>query len=531
MIDVLLTERDEARVLSEFAKIAGETLGVDRSLIYEFSAERGEIAALSEWLNPDAPALRSTAGIYPMSTFGGGLREVLRTRTPLVSHAEAPHPALVADGSAELLHGTMAIRSLLWFPFDFSESKLHALVFNQVTRAHEWTAEELEFLRLVTGHVDLALMQIKLRTERADAERAVFEAQKSETVSVLAAGVAHDFNNLLGVVLSAVSRVQIDLAEDDPNRKILAQAGSAAREAAELSRSLLAYAGGGQSLIMPLDLVELADDMQDLLRAAAGKTPLRFLFDGPAHVVGDAGQLRQTLLNFVINAVEAQVRPGGEIRVQIALENADGDAPKVLLCVSDDGPGMPSEIKQRIFEPFFSTKDLGRGLGLAAVAGITRAHGAEMEVESEPGVGTTFSVRFPAVVPKRLSVARPKQGTTLLLVDDNDNFRRMCATLLSDLGFRTLEANNGSTALELVQSRTDVDAVVLDLLMPAPTGVETFRMLRAYDPRLPVVVTSGYAGPDAAELLALGHTSFLEKPFTVEQFEAALREVLPAKVS
>lgn len=533
LIDVLLTERDPEQVMAAFAEVVGARLDVDRSLIYVCNEDTREVIALCEWLNPATPGVTPTRGVFPLDTFEAGAKELKRTRAPLISHASRPHPVFEADGSASILHGTMAIQSLLWVPFDIRPQGFRALVFNQVSRERRWTEEEIALVRSVTRHVDLALMQIKLRAENAEAERAVFEAQKAETTSVLAAGVAHDFNNLLGVVLSAVERVEQQLDRDSPQRKTLALASSAAREAADLSRSLQAYAGGGQSLIMEVDLIELVNEMQDLLRAAAGSTPLRFSLDGAAaRVEGDAGQLRQILLNFVLNASEAQVRAGGEIRVSVT---HDAEKSRVILRVSDDGKGMSEATQKRLFEPFFSTKDRGRGLGLAAVAGIARAHGAEIEVDSRLGVGTTFTVAFPAAVPTPAR-ERTKTDLRLLVVDDNDNFRRMCASLLRDLGFEVDDVGDGHSALARAAQHA-LDAVVLDLHMPAPSGAETFRMLRAQHPELPILITSGYTAEEAAAQLeepdgarpVLGDAAFLEKPFTVDQLETALVALLPRR--
>ncbi|AKU93758.1 sensory box histidine kinase/response regulator [Labilithrix luteola] len=392
MTEVLLTETDTTRVLEGLARIAGETLNADRALIYDIRTDDQLAVALCEWLNP-REAVSPTIATYPLSIFADAEAEVYRTRRPLESHAERPHVALSKDGSGVLLHENMSIQSLLWYPFDFRRTGYYLLVFNQVTHARPWLPREIEFLRIATRHAELALMQIAMKVAQVDSERAILEAQKAESIALLAGGVAHDFNNLLGIVIGAVARARSTLGAEAPLDANLRDAERAAREASDLAKHLLAYAGKAQFVAQNVDLVALASEMQDLLRAAAGSAQVTFSSSGPCFVHGDAGQLRQILMNFVVNAKEAVADSGvGRISVSVRREG-----PKVLLEVRDNGRGMSQDVQKKIFEPFYSTKTLGRGLGLAAVSGIVRSHGADLQVQSEPNEGTTFTVAFPAV--------------------------------------------------------------------------------------------------------------------------------------
>lgn len=532
MTDALLTERDSLRVLEALARITGETLGVDRSLIYEIREPTQELVALCEWLNPGVE-VTATKATYPLGVFGAGNVEIKRTRTWLESHADHRHAALASDGSAGILHDQMSIQSLLWFPFDFREYGYFSLVFNQVSHLRAWLPDELEFLRVAIRHVQLALLQISMHDERAEAERVLLEAQKAESISVLAAGVAHDFNGHLGIVLGLVGRTRAALGEASVHAPFLRDAERAAREAAELAKHLLSYAGGGQFVIALIDLIELAKEMQDLLQAAAGHVVIRFALKGPAFVRADAGQLRQVLMNLVVNAAEAVAGADrAEIHLLVAPDHSNAEAPRVLLEVRDTGCGMTPEVQRRVFEPFFSTKNLGRGLGLAAVGGIVRAHSAEMRVESTPGVGSTFSVLFPAVAatpmaPARAPVTRHSHVQTILVVDDSNNFRHMCCSLLDDLGYRAIDASDGIKAATILETNgVEIDAAMIDWTMPPPSGEETFRRLRAIRPQLPILIMSGYAASGATELVLQGGAEFVEKPFTVDTLEAALAELL-----
>jgi len=533
MIEVLLTERDATNILGALARIAGETVGVDRSLIYHIRLDDQVADALSEWLNPKVD-VTPTKATYPLSVFAGGDAEVRRTHSYMESHVDAPHPALVGDGSADVLHGPMAIKSLLWYPFDFRENGYYVLVFNQVTHRHTWTNQELEFLRMATRQVHLALLQSAWHEERVQSQRLMLEAQQAESIRLLAGGVAHDFNGLLGIVLGAVGRARASLMPGNPHSSTLRDAERAALEASDLARHLLHFSGRGPGVARAIELEALVNEMQDLLRAAAAHVPVRFSSAGPAWISGDPGQVRQILMNLVVNAKDASFGCK-DPSIHVAVASSDVPEPRVLLTVRDTGAGMTAEAQRRIFEPFFTTKAAGRGLGLAAVSGIVAAHGASISVESELGVGSTFAVSFPQV-PAPLAIdetgARPLLGAgrTLLLVDDHDNFRVTCAQLLSDLGFRTHQARSGADALQFLDTPEGalIAGVLLDWSMPGVMGADVLGKLRDCRPGVPVVVMSGFADAGvraSAEGLGCG---FIEKPFTMGALEAALASTLGA---
>jgi CheY-like chemotaxis protein len=216
-----------------------------------------------------------------------------------------------------------------------------------------------------------------------------------------------------------------------------------------------------------------------------------------------------------------------------------------VLEVRDNGTGIDPDVQQRIFEPFYSTKPKisGRGLGLAAVSGIAKTHGAELRVESTVGKGTTFTMLLPAAlspaVAAELSADKHSRTTrtmtaesnhaqcTILLIEDTDNVRKMCACLLHDLGYRTLAENGGDAGVDTLKKHAHaVSAVLLDWSMPPPGGRETFQRLRELCPDLPIVIMSGYAESVANDLLSGGRTTFLEKPFTRDELGAALRAVI-----
>lgn len=528
MTEVLLSERESSNILDAFARIAGETLEVDRSLIYEVRLDEQVVVALSEWLNP-ASKPEPTKATYPMSAFARAEEELRATRRPLESHAGAPNPVL--DGAAELLHGQMAIASLLWYPFDFRDNRYSLLVFNQVSAPRRWAPHELTFLRGLARHVELALMQIAWHEERAEAARMLFEAQKAESIRVLAGGVAHDFNNLLGIVIGALRQLR-GRADRSVVLDELQRAERAAGEASDLARQLLAYSGSGQFVLGTHDLAEVIEEMRDLLSSAAQRVTISFALRGPALVKADVSQLRQVALNFVVNAAEA-VAGRDDPRIDVEVRQ-DLEETEARFSVRDNGRGMSEEVRARIFEPFFTTNAIGRGLGLAAVSGIVRAHGGRLLVESLEGKGTTMTAVFPRTsleTPTETSEPRgdepsPEHGPRaglVLLVDDNRNFRVTCATMLSDLGFEIMEAEDGLSAVAMMETNLQaIDAAVMDWTMPHLDGLQTFSRLRELKPSLPIVVISGFAAASRDALARRERVVVLEKPFAPEALRRAL---------
>lgn len=537
MNEVLLTGRSEEPILEALAAVGGRSLDLDRSLIYEARFDTGEAVALCEWLNPDIE-VAPTRGVYPLAVFDAAARWLLQHRTPLVSHHDAPHPAMAADGSAGLLHGEMAIRSLLWVPFGFREHRFYGLVFNQVTARRTWLPSELEYLHVATSQVTLALRQVSWAEERARSERALAEAQRHESVGLLAAGVAHDLAGHLGIVLGSLDRARRALPASGPVPALLRDAEHAAVEAASLAKHLLAYAGKGQLVVDALDLGALVCGMRDLLRAAVGR--VRLVVDAPlgaAWIVGDATQMRQVVMNLVVNGAQAIEGGAGVVTVTVRTA-ADPDAaartgtlPAAVLEVSDTGSGMTEEVVERALDPFFSTKGSGRGLGLAAAAGIVRAHGGELRIRTELGAGTTFTIALPGVAPATGARTRdpgaPATTGVVLVADDVAPLRHVTEGILRDAGFAVATAADGPAALARLAEDPPIDALLMDWSMPGG-GDALVEAARAARPDLPIVVTSGYA-EGAVSIPRDARTGFLEKPYRAEQLEAAIRAVLAGR--
>ena len=394
--------------------------------------------------------------------------------------------------------------------------------------------------------------------KRADEERAgldarVQQAQKLETLGTLAGGVAHDFNNLLQAILGNATVIREQAPSSLIFENCLDQIDMAVMRASDLTRKLLAYAGKGKFVAERLDLSAIAVEMSKLLEASIPKRARivgQFSSGLPA-VSGDPTQVRQVIMNLVLNAAESLREGSGVIRlatgiVSLAAEElagfhlGDGRSPGnyVYFEVCDTGCGMTDEIRAKIFDPFFSTKDKGRGLGLAAVLGIVGAHKGALQVHSEPGTGSVFRVLFPVAEtpgPAELTPSEPpaphRNRGTILVVDDEAAIRNSAKLLLETMGYKVVTACDGLEALAVFGARrNEIDVVLLDLTMPNMAGTEAFRELRALRADLPILMTSGHPeGESTREFEGQDAAGFIQKPYRASQLRTRLNEVLHAQ--
>jgi signal transduction histidine kinase/CheY-like chemotaxis protein len=389
--------------------------------------------------------------------------------------------------------------------------------------------------------------------EQAKLQAQLLQAQKLESLGVLAGGIAHDFNNLLTSMLGCASVAQSMLPESSPALPVLNDVIAAARRAADLTRQLLAYSGKGRFDVRAIDLAEEVREIAHLLAATSPKNVrLRLELDADLpSVEADAAQIQQVVLNLVVNGVEAIGDQFGEVLVTTGAQRVEaGDAtdivgpgpltagPYVFLEVRDTGCGMDDATKERIFDPFFTTKFAGRGLGLATTLGIVRSHKGAVMLTSAPGTGTTFRVLLPA---SSLAVRRerPRSTTgfvgsgTILVVDDDKGVRGTLRVLLTSMGFEVLEAPDGREAIDVFAAHADAIAVVvLDLTMPKLGGREVFEELRRIRPGVRVVLSSGYDREETVRRFgAEGISGFLQKPYTMTDLAEKLSTALAGRPS
>jgi two-component system cell cycle sensor histidine kinase/response regulator CckA len=382
-------------------------------------------------------------------------------------------------------------------------------------------------------------------TERKAAEEALRRAAKDESLTVLAGGVAHDFNNLLAAMLGHTSLALAKLGERSPVRRHLEKAAAAVERASALTRQMLAYSGRGHFIVRPTDLGVLVEENLPLLQVAIPKKVKleTRLGRGVPLVDADVGQMQQVVMNLVINAAEAIGDRGGAVTVATGLQQVrPGEGARwavsghplpagtyVKLEVADDGPGMDDETLGRIFEPFFSTKFTGRGLGLAAVLGVMRGHQGGLSVESEPGRGTSFRLLFaPSAAAASREAETAGQGgaerLTLLLIDDEEVVRDMVAEVLAHEGVDVLCAEDGARGIAVFRERgAEIDVVLLDLSMPGLSGEETFRRLCEIDPDVCVILSSGYDHVEATRRFGgRAPAGFIQKPYRPPQLLAEI---------
>jgi len=390
---------------------------------------------------------------------------------------------------------------------------------------------------------------------RREAERRRFEQQlrhrqKLESLGVMAGGIAHDFNNLLAAILGHAAMALEDRGGEEARRHHVEQVVSAAERAAELTKQMLAYAGQRGLRTEAVDLNASIRSMSELFAVTIPKqvqVELR-LDEQPVTTSADPAQITQVLMNLITNAADAMREGGGTLTVLTRRERVSKGLalPGVVVGgplrpgdyavaeVRDTGPGIPAENLRRIFEPSYSTKAEGRGLGLAAVQGIVRASGGAMVIESEPGRGTAFRVYLPLTEgaepvrePESVVDHADPRGRTVLVADDEDAVRGFVVRALAHHGFDVVEAPDGVRAVELFRTNGRIDAVVLDLTMPGLTGGEALREIRSLQPDVPVVLCSGYdAANAAADLRDYDRVEFLQKPFRGAELIRTLRQLL-----
>jgi two-component system, cell cycle sensor histidine kinase and response regulator CckA len=392
--------------------------------------------------------------------------------------------------------------------------------------------------------------QKKAEAERELIERKLLEGQKLESLGLLAGGVAHDFNNLLTGVIGNASLLRLALPPNDENDPLLQGIETASMRAAELCRQLLAYAGKGRRVIEPTALNALVEGMLPLLKTSTGsrvRMHLDLAAELPA-VTADATQLRQIVMNLVINASDAIGEKGGDIHLATRMTPVDaatfgasiagGDLPAgdyVSLEVRDTGSGMSPEVLKKIFEPFFSTKVAGRGLGLSAVRGIVRNHHGALTVESTPGVGSSFRLFLPPSQDESAPAAPPPTATPwshsarVLVIEDDETVRTVAADALRSYGLSPQMASGGEDGIALFEKDPAAfDLVLLDLVMPGLSGEETLTRLRAARADATVLMMSGYTETDTIARLAAppSRLGFLQKPFTREMLKVKVRDLL-----
>ncbi len=377
-------------------------------------------------------------------------------------------------------------------------------------------------------------------TEVSSMETELRQMQKMGSLSNLASGIAHDFNNLLAGVLGNVEWIQLNLGEGHPLQENVKTITDTVQKAADLTRHLLTFSRRVELNRKPMDLNTGVQDAVKLLRRSIRRNieiELQLAGNLPP-IFADSTQIQQILINLCTNSADA-IQHSGTIRIITDLAETDegkAGASFVRLVVEDTGVGMTLEVKEHIFEPFYTTKAPGKGtgLGLSTVYGIVQSHGGRLEVESEPGVGTRFSLLFPvaveteAVEERESAVGDLTGDETLLMVEDEANIRQTASRHLERLGYHVLLAADGEEGVRMFREHCEeIDCVILDMVLPKLDGLDVFQLIREMEPDVRVVIASGYARKGQIKrAMEMGARAYVPKPFTAERLARAIREVL-----
>ena len=387
-------------------------------------------------------------------------------------------------------------------------------------------------------------------TERRQAEDALRQAQKLESLGILAGGIAHDFNNLLTIIMGNLNLAQLQLPDPSPAQRYLANLEATVLRATELTKQMLAYSGRGHFIVKPQDLNQAVQEVTHLLKVSIPKKIVLNLDLEPGlpAVQADAAQIQQVVMNLVTKAADAIGSKVGAIHLSTTLATLDEEELRtwyrgqnllpgryVLLEIVDTGCGMSPDILARIFDPFFTTKTKGRGLGLSAMLGILRGHGAGLHIQSEPLRGSAFRICFPATdhpAPQdsRTAVAPSSHALKgrVLLVDDEELILQTIGAALQSMGLEVTTAADGLEAVTLFKEALPrPDLVLMDLTMPRMDGREAFQAIHDLDPGVPVVLSSGFSEQDSLRTLS-GHgpAAFMQKPYRIKELRELLQRLL-----
>ncbi len=454
---------------------------------------------------------------------------------------------------------SLSLRSVMCAPLGYEDRLLGAIFVDNRSAAGSFGEGDLKLLEVFAHQAAVAIENGKIFQELERSYRALQEAQeinlqseKLRSLGMLAGGIAHDFNNILTAILGNADLALRDLGGDSGVRDRVEEIKHAVLAAGDLCRQLLAYAGKGCFLMERLDLSAVVAGIREMLEVSMPPS-VKLFFDlgkGLPPVEGDASQVRQVVLNLVTNAAEAVEGSGGEVRVTTGVHEAPGEEfrgpglhgnlPRTacaFLEVSDTGEGMNEATAARIFDPFFSTRFTGRGLGLAAVLGIVRGHEGAVHVETEPGRGTRIRVFFPAAGREEAACAPlPAPAETrareavILLVDDEEAVLEVAREMILELGFSVITARDGREAVEIFRERGgEIDLVILDLSMPRMSGEEALARIREIRADARVMISTGFSEADTSRLVREGGAAgLLQKPYELGDLERKIHGILSA---
>jgi PAS domain S-box-containing protein len=550
MAEAVATLDEAQAVLDALARIIGEGLAIDRCLILDIDAGEDLAKGLSEWLNAANPGAFSVKHDYPLALFRRSHEYLWMRRSSILSHPDEVHPCLAGEGSAPLVHGRQGgqlhIDSLIWHPFCFRRDGYFLIVANTVGSRRAWAPEELAFIEAASNQINLAMQKLRILGERTQAEEQLRQSQKMEAIGRLAGGIAHDFNNLLTAIIGYADLLRQQVPQEHPLRRHVDGILQVTDRAAATTQQLLSFSRRQVIRARILDLNDLLDDLQRLLRRLIGETIVLDVQStaDPLQVRVDPGQLELALVNLAVNARDAMPR-GGRLTMATARTRLDDATARRLglhagehaaIRVSDTGVGMDQDTLRHLFEPFFTTKALGKGtgLGLSSVYGIVSAAGGAIQVDSQPGRGSVFTILLPLAAataeapppPETPPLPALRGAETLLLAEDDAVLRDLLGDALAGRGYHVLAAPDGEQALALAAAHPErIHLLVTDLVMPVLDGPALALALVRQRPGIPVLFMSGYT-VDLPKDPLLARQTLITKPFSIEDLLQAVRSAL-----
>lgn len=500
---------------------------------------------------PDATVLATESGRILSANFS--FREMFQCKKDEIDSMNAEHSYVHSDQRGKLLEilfevGEVRNEEVMLYKKD--GTKMSVLISMNLIRAGVMGGDDM-----LKEETVLILSVIKDISEKKKVEKQLIQAQKMESIGMLAGGVAHDFNNLLTGIMGYADLIEIETDKGGDINGYAKVIKKTAARGSELSGKLLAFARGGKYLLEEIDLNSTAREVLSILKHTIDKKiSIVREFDQDLHIVkADAGQLNQVLLNLCVNARDAMVDVEKCI-LSVGTYNTHLEEKRFVtgdislsgdysvVSVEDTGSGIDEDFFRKIFDPFFSTKKKGEGtgLGLSMVYGIVRSHEGYIDVVSEPGKGSVFSIYLPSVI-KQKSVATaddkeeneelsrlPGWGETILLIEDEEIIRNFCKVLLERVGYHVLEAEDGVAGVAAYKEHgKSIDLVLLDMILPNKNGPDVFYEIGEVDPDAKFILASGYCiDSKSQKLLDDGAITFVQKPYEVKKLLAVIRAAL-----
>ena len=531
-----------------FTETAAEALQVERVGFWLFDANRERLRAIDIYTrSSDEHAGGATLSVLECPNYIAAL-----AKGRAVNSSDAQHdPHTVEFNDSYLV--PLGITSMLDAPIRLGGKVVGVICHEHVGPPRTWEPDEETFASEVADQAAQALLhrdQLRADNRERRLEARMVESQRLESLGLLAGGIAHDFNNLLVGILGYAGLAEMELPPDSPARDSIQKSCQIAQRAADLTRQLLAYSGQGRLATESLNLSTVVAEMADMLRTSISKKAELQISCAPEMPLfeGDATQIRQVVMNLILNASDALGDNPGLVSISTGVTNADADyldscvvadafpqGECVFVEVEDTGCGMDKHTLSRIFDPLFTTKFVGHGLGLAAALSIVRGHRGAIRVDSTLGHGSAFRVLFPISrdsAQGELDTSEYPGDLTgagvVLVIDDEDAVRKLAAAALRRFDFTPLVAGDAQEAVDTLRKHVDeVCAIVLDFAMPRVNTEDLYHELRAIAPDVPIILSSGYAEADALERVRrIELAGFLQKPYLPTQLVQKVRGVM-----